>query len=202
MGARYAHVFCEASSPSAIESGNGRGMRHTELPSDSGVEVAKQFDQRWPQSYEQEWKQRENDQGNDHLDRGLRRHFFSPAVAFGTQSVRVHTQRRCDAGPKPVSLNQGCDKRSDIVHAGAICKIAQRLGPRLSRTHFEICQMKLFAQFGMRILQVFTHAGHCLIKRQPRLDAHHGQVQGVRETDRDLMLALGDEAFQHEAGKE
>jgi len=64
-----------------------------------------EFDQRRPESYEYQGKQREDNQGDDHFGRGFGCGFLGPATAFGAQRIGVKTKRLRNAGPEAIGLH-------------------------------------------------------------------------------------------------
>jgi hypothetical protein len=63
----------------------------------------------------------------------------------------MHAQGLGDAGSEAVGLNQGGDQGADVIDAGALGEIAERLDARFAGAGFEIEEMEFAAQFGMRV---------------------------------------------------
>src|SRR5580693_3387803 len=61
--------------------------------------------------------------------------------------------------------------------------------------------MELVAQLGMGVMQVLTHPHEGLIESQSSFDADYGEIQSIRQTQLDTLLAAFDQPFKHKAGK-
>ena len=111
----------------------------------------------------------------------------------------MHPERLGHAGTETVGLNKSSHQRANIVYAGALDQVAQRLGPRLAGSHLQVYQMKLVAQLRMRVVQILAHPHHSLIQCQPGFDADDGEIQCVGQPQLDSLLAALDLAFQCES---
>ena len=80
-----------------------------------------------------------------HLHAGLGGRFFRPLAALGAHGVRMHAQRLRDARPELVGLHEHCHERRDVVDAGSIREVVQRLAARFASAQLEVDQAELVA---------------------------------------------------------
>ena len=149
-----------------------------------------ELDRRRSDRHDPDRREDAEDQREHHLDAGLGRRFFSALPALGAQRLGVHAQRLRDAGAELVGLNQHRDERRDIVDAGAVGEIAQRVGARLAGAQLEVDQPQLVGQILVRERQLFADALQRLVEAEARFDADHEQVERVGQRQPDPMLPL------------
>ena len=137
-------------------------------------------------------------QREHHLDAGLRRRFLGALAALGPQRLRVDPQRLRDAGAELVGLDQHRDERAEVVDAGAVGEIAQRLGARLAGAQLEVDQPQLVGELGIGERQLGADALQRLVEPEAGFDADHQQVEHVGERQADpVRPALGDPREHH-----
>src|SRR5208283_3205330 len=162
-------------------------------------EYVQQLNYGWAYGHENQRGHYKQDQGNDHFDGGLGGLFFGALAALGAQGIGMDAQGLGDAGSEAVGLNQGPDQGADVIDAGALGQIAERLDARFAGTSFEVEEMEFGAQFGMRRAQIFADAHHGLIERQAGFHADDGQIQSIGEAEANAVLSLLQFLFQQEA---
>src|SRR5437667_6282142 len=134
-------------------------------------ELTKKLDNLRPEGNKDDGWQNKYCQGDYHFNRSFGRLLLRSLTALRSQRFRVHAQRRSDACAEAVSLDERSDQSPNIVNAGAIAEIAQRLRARLAGPHLEIHKIKFIAQIGMRVLEIFPDAHKRLIEGETDLHA-------------------------------
>src|ERR1700736_4375344 len=155
-----------------------------------------QLNDRGTDSHEDDGRQNEHHQGRNHFNRSFRSLLFGALAALGAERIGVHAERLGNAGTEAVGLDESGDQGTNIVNAGADHQIAEGLGARLSGTHLKIDQMKLVAKIGVGMMQIAADAHHGLIEGKSGFDAYHCEIEGVRQTQTDALLAIFNHAFQ------
>ena len=144
----------------------------------------------------------QNDEREDHLDAGLRRRFFGALAALGPQRLGVHAQRLRDARAELVGLNQHRDERAEVVDAGAIGEVAQRLGAGLAGAQLEVDEPQLVGEIRIRERQLAADALQRLIEAEPGFDADDQQVERIGERQPDAVRAALGQPREHHAGQD
>ena len=112
-------------------------------------------------------------------------------------------QRLRHAGAELVGLDQHRDERAEVVDAGAVGEIAQRLGARLAGAQLEVDQPQLVGQLGIRERQLACRPACSAWSRpRPGLDADHQQVEHVGERQPDPVRAALGHPREHHAGQD
>ena len=110
----------------------------------------------------------------------------------------MHAQGLGNARAKTVRLDQDGRQTADIVHAGAHTQVVQHLTPRPAHLQLEIGQRQLLRDdFGV-IFHLLAHFAHGGVRAETAFHAYHQQVQGVRQAQEDLLLALAADPPQHD----
>ena len=116
------------------------------------------------------------------------------------QRVGEHAKRVGDARAELVGLDQHGDERVQIVDAGAIRQIAQRVRSAGAGEQLEAHEPKLAREIDVRELELLRDARHRLVESEARLDADDHQVERIGERQPDAVLALLRFAREDEAG--
>src|ERR1700691_2607821 len=111
----------------------------------------------------------------------------------------MHAQSLSHAGSKAVGLNEGSDKRLDVIDPSTFGQIAQRFDARLSGARFQVEEMEFGAQFRERVAQILGDAHHGLIERQARFYADHGEIESIRKAEANSELACFQFLFQQKS---
>ena len=142
----------------------------------------------------------EQDQRDDHLDRGFGGLLFGALASFGAQGIGVNAKGLGHAGSEAVGLDQGSDERANIFHAGAGGQIAKRFDARLAGAGFEVEEVELGGKLGVSVLQIFADAIEGLVEGQSGFDADDGEVERIGKSEANTALALLNFLFQQERG--
>src|SRR5687768_7404904 len=101
-------------------------------------------------------------------------------------------ERLRDRGSEPVRLDQHRHERLDVLDAGPVTEVPERLIARRSRPDLQIDEADLFAEDGTDALDFFRDAYHRLVQPEAGLDAYHEKIERVRQRFLHLLLAPGD----------
>ena len=80
-----------------------------------------------------------------HLHAGLRRRFLGALAALGAHRLGMHAQRLRHARAELVGLHEHRDERDDVVDAGALRQVVQRVDAPLAGAQLEVDQPQLVA---------------------------------------------------------
>src|SRR5579864_4932731 len=168
----------------------------------SRPQLPDQFDDRRPDGHKNDRGQNKDHQWGNHLDCSFRCLFFGSLPAFRAEGVGMHSESLSDAGTEAISLYQCTNKRTDVVNTGALHEVTEGLGAGLAGAQLEIDEVEFVAQIGMCMVQILSDAAQRLIQGKASLDADHGQVEGIGQSQADAVLPVFDHALQDEAGKD
>jgi hypothetical protein len=132
-----------------------------------------------------------------HLHARLRGGFFGALPALRPQRLGVDAQRLSNARSELVGLNQHRDERVQVVDAGPLGEIAQRIRAGLAGAKLEVHEPQLVRQIGIGERQLLADAGEGLVEPETRFDADDEEVQRIRERQADLVGAPLGEAREH-----
>ncbi len=86
-----------------------------------------------------------------------------------------------DTGAELIGLNEHRAQRGQIVNAGAIGEVAQRIGAAWQGAQLEVHQAQFVREIFVRESQLFADTLQRLIETEARLDADDEQVEGIRQ---------------------
>src|SRR5579884_3140928 len=159
---------------------------------------ADQLNSRGPDAYDEHRGKHEQHEHGDHFDGRFCGLFFGALAALGAQRIGVNAERLGNAGTEAVGLHQHRNQGPNVVNARAVGQVAQSFGAGLSGSHLQVHQAEFFAEFFVRVLQIFTDALHGLIERQSGFDADDSQVEGIGQCQPDFQLTFSDDALEDE----
>src|SRR5207253_9372055 len=113
-------------------------------------------------------------------------------AAAGTKQVRVQTQRLREARAEPVRLHQHRHQRTDIVDAGAMREVHERIGSRFAGTNFRRDEGKLIPDGLVSQSKFLAALQYPLVEAAAGLEAYDQEVDGVGQSVADHPRPLAD----------
>ncbi len=91
----------------------------------------------------------------------------------------MDAERLRHAGAELVGLHEHRDERHDVVDAGAVPEVSQRVDARAAGAQLEVDHAHFICQIGVREIELFADALYRLVETEAGLHAHDEQVERV-----------------------
>ena len=136
----------------------------------------------------------------DQFDAELGCLFLGDLASLNPHVIGVTAQAGGDAGAEPVRLDQHRHQLLEVLDRGAVGQIAQRFDAALAGLQLQVDEGELLADLRMRLFKLLGNLQDRLVEPEARLHADHQQVQRVRQSPAQLMLAPLDRIFTYSLG--
>src|SRR5262249_47729194 len=117
----------------------------------------------------------------DHFGADLGRLLFGCLHALVAELLRVNTQGIANARTEAHRLHQERGQPPDILKAGAVGEILERLGALNTRTDLGIHEDQLGTQLRMADTQLISDSLQSGSEAQPRFNTDNQQVESIRK---------------------
>jgi hypothetical protein len=150
-----------------------------------------------PDRHDEEGREQAEHQRKDELRADLRGQLLGALHALVAEFLRVDAQGVADAGSELERLDQQADEPPDVLEPGSEGERLERRFAFDAGTHLGSHACELHAEVGVAELQLVRHSLERRRQAEARLDADYEQVERIRESVTQALLAPLDHVVQH-----